>query len=44
MVVRAVKEETLDATVNAIADGLISKAKISFWDTLPEQKNRAAEE
>lgn len=36
--------ETLDATVNAIADGSIEKADTSFWDTLPEQKNRAAEE
>ncbi|RHW42849.1 carboxypeptidase [Neobacillus notoginsengisoli] len=36
--------QTLDATVRAIADGSIEKADISFWDTLPEQKNRAAEE
>jgi hypothetical protein len=35
---------TLDATVRAIADGSIETADTSFWDTLPEQKNRQGEE
>lgn len=35
---------TLDATVRAIADGSIETADTSFWDTLPEQKNRTGEE
>ena len=36
--------KTLDATVRAIADGSIESADTSFWDTLPEQKNRPGEE
>lgn len=35
---------TLDATVRAIADDSIESMDISFWDTLPEQKNRQSEE
>jgi murein tripeptide amidase MpaA len=35
---------TLDAAVRAIADGSIETADTSFWDTLPEQKNRQGEE
>ncbi|WP_026582323.1 M14 family zinc carboxypeptidase [Bacillus sp. J33] len=35
---------TLDAAVRAIADGSIETADTSFWDTLPEQKNRTGEE
>jgi uncharacterized protein len=35
---------TLDATVRAIADGSIETADMSFWETLPEQKNRHGEE
>jgi murein tripeptide amidase MpaA len=34
----------LDAAVKAIADGSIETADTSFWDTLPEQKNRQGEE
>lgn len=35
---------TLNAAVNAIADGSIETADTSFWDTLPTQANRAEEE
>jgi murein tripeptide amidase MpaA len=35
---------TLDSTVRAIADGSIENADVSFWDTLPTQKNRSGEE
>ncbi|OAS82449.1 M14 family zinc carboxypeptidase [Metabacillus sp. KUDC1714] len=35
---------TLNAAVNAIADGSIKTADTSFWDTLPTQTNRAEEE
>jgi murein tripeptide amidase MpaA len=35
---------TLEAAVNAIAEGSIETADTSFWDTLPMQINRAEEE
>jgi uncharacterized protein len=35
---------TLEAAVRAIADDSIETVDASFWDTLPEQKNRSGEE
>lgn len=36
--------ETLTAATQAIADGSIADADISFWNRLPEQKNRPSNE